>query len=122
MAANELKLDPLPYSPWDQDVRIWRADGVVHTSVPHSVIWHSPDGFEYGYAGSGPADLALNILNAFVPPSVEDSMPCFRGCCSCFAAIHHQQFKAEFITPIKGSVEILKAETIRAWIAQRSED
>lgn len=29
------------------------------------VVHHSPDGFEYGYAGSGPADLALSIL-AFV--------------------------------------------------------
>ena len=26
------------------------------------VIYHSPTGLEYGYAGSGPADLALSIL------------------------------------------------------------
>ena len=32
--------------------------------VPH-VLWHSPNGFEYGYAGSGPADLALSILAHF---------------------------------------------------------
>lgn len=29
--------------------------------VPH-VKWHSPAGFEFGYGGSGPADLALSIL------------------------------------------------------------
>ncbi len=27
-------------------------------------VWHSPSGFEWGYGGSGPADLALNILLA----------------------------------------------------------
>lgn len=29
------------------------------------VVWHSPTGFEYGYGGSGPADLALSILADF---------------------------------------------------------
>jgi hypothetical protein len=29
------------------------------------VMRHSPDGFEYGYGGSGPADLALSILVDF---------------------------------------------------------
>ena len=26
------------------------------------VVWHSPTGLEYGYGGSGPADMALSIL------------------------------------------------------------
>jgi len=35
---------------------------------------HSPDGFEWGYAGSGPAQLALAILCAHyaVPPSARE--------------------------------------------------
>src|SRR6266436_5928682 len=32
------------------------------------IPYHSPDGFEWGYGGSGPADLALNILGLFVAP------------------------------------------------------
>ena len=28
----------------------------------HRICRHSPDGFEWGYGGSGPADLALSIL------------------------------------------------------------
>jgi hypothetical protein len=33
-----------------------------HTEgVPH-VVYHSPSGLEYGYGGSGPADLALSLL------------------------------------------------------------
>jgi len=30
------------------------------------IVRHSPTGFEYGYGGSGPADLALSILAACV--------------------------------------------------------
>lgn len=33
---------------------------------------HSPDGFEWGYNGSGPADLALSILNDAVGKEVAD--------------------------------------------------
>lgn len=29
------------------------------------VVYHSPDGFEFGYGGSGPEDLALSILADF---------------------------------------------------------
>ena len=29
------------------------------------VVFHSPTGFEWGYGGSGPADLALSILTDF---------------------------------------------------------
>lgn len=37
-------------------------------NIPHKLVVHSPDGFEWGYAGSGPAELALNILALFVAP------------------------------------------------------
>ncbi|MGH2413464.1 MAG: DUF6166 domain-containing protein [Microcystaceae cyanobacterium] len=39
------------------------------TNVPRSVVHHSPSGHEWSYGGSGPADLALDILNWFVPPN-----------------------------------------------------
>jgi len=42
-----------------------RRGNTVHTNVPHLVTHHSPTGFEFGYGGSGPADLALNIV-AFI--------------------------------------------------------
>lgn len=40
--------------------------GRVFTNVPHFAVDHSPSGYEFGYAGSGPADLALNICEALV--------------------------------------------------------
>jgi hypothetical protein len=40
------------------DVWIERPGGAMQI---HHVIRHSPDGFEWGYSGSGPSDLALSI-------------------------------------------------------------
>ena len=41
------------------------ADGTaVVEGIYQTWVWHSPIGFEWGYGGSGPADLALNILLA----------------------------------------------------------
>ena len=36
----------------------------VGTNVPWTVVKNSPYGFNFGYGGSGPADFALNILQA----------------------------------------------------------
>lgn len=39
---------------------VWRGHG-VRSPLPH-LVRHSPDGFEIGYGGSGPAELARCIL------------------------------------------------------------
>lgn len=50
-----------------QDIRIARdTAGDVVTNVPCYVRYHSPTGFNYGYGGSGPADLALNLAEAML--------------------------------------------------------
>lgn len=38
----------------------------VATNVPQDIVYHSPTGFEWGYGGSGPADLALNLAEIVV--------------------------------------------------------
>lgn len=55
----------------------------LKTNVQRSVYRHSPTGFNYGYGGSGPADLALNILRMFTTPEKADRM--------------YQDFKWKFI-------------------------
>lgn len=43
--------------------RIVTRDGIViNPAVSLKVVNHSPDGFSWGYLGSGPAQLALGIL------------------------------------------------------------
>ena len=85
------------------NVRIWRdEDGDVRTNIPRCLIQHSPTGFEVGYGGSGPADLALNIMAAFFPLAEgEEGVKTFCGrSCSQRAWDAHQGFKREFISRI----------------------
>lgn len=58
------------------------------------VVVHSPSGFNWGYGGSGPADLALSILADFFGenPTREQLNS---GECLCWQ--HHQRFKWELI-------------------------
>lgn len=41
-----------------------RVDGNAHVNIPFNseIATHSPTGFEWGYSGSGPAELAKQIL------------------------------------------------------------
>ena len=46
-------------------VELWRSNDerqTARTNVEHQLVRHSPDGFEWGYGGSGPADLARSIV------------------------------------------------------------
>lgn len=71
----------------------------------HRYQRHSPDGFEFGYGGSGPAECALNLLAEFigVKNATENGL--------------YQDFKFAFIAPLdqeKGGV--IPAEEIRMWV------
>ena len=47
----------------EEGTRVWWVDDADGSTgvLPHHVL-HSPDGFEWGYSGSGPADLARSLL------------------------------------------------------------
>lgn len=56
---------------------------VQHTNVPHLVGTHGLPGYEWGYKGSGPLDLALNIAE-FAVRQLElgsDPVPLYWGSC-----------------------------------------
>lgn len=102
---------------------------LVRTNVPHLVVHHSPTGFEFGYGGSGPADLALNVMHFFVeemdlpeePQPHEDSpfektVECFEGEVSKVAWDLHQSFKDEFIAAASEYGTRIDANEIRQWI------
>lgn len=72
-------------------------DGKELTPKESCKIWnHSPDGFCWGYNGSGPAQLALAILLYALPGDRH------------LAKLYHQRFKEKFIAPlpIDGDFEI----------------
>lgn len=71
------------------------------------VFNHSPDGFEFGYGGSGPAQLALAILLRFFGDEDER------------AVALHQDFKWKFISGQRGDGFEISAAEIAEWVAER---
>jgi len=126
--AEDMKLETIK-EPMEFDIHIKRHGdpfdiGNLETNVPWSVIQHSPTGFEIGYGGSGPADLALNILNAFVPPGKDGlaAVPCYKGECSQTAWRLHQTFKFEYIATMKKGGGTIKKEVISGFIKAREHE
>ena len=72
-----------------------------NTPLEQKLILHSPTGFEWGYNGSGPADLALNILYLYV-----DYPRALRL---------HQAFKDYFIARIPRDGGVILREQVMAW-------
>ncbi|MEP0546991.1 MAG: DUF6166 domain-containing protein [Rhodothermales bacterium] len=85
-----------------EDIILWRTpEGEAHASVPHAVR-HSPSGMEWGYGGSGPADLALSVLLALTDEPT--------------ANVLYHRFKHEVVTAIPEEGGVLRAADIRRWI------
>ncbi len=92
----------------------------VGTNVPRMVIHRSPMGYEWGYSGAGPSDLALNILEAVLTIERHKGkrIRCYAGDCWDVAYKHHVEFRSEFIeTAPNGAV--IPYGRIRKWIAER---
>jgi len=103
-AAEKAKEEAAPESYYDGgDIVLRRVDGYATANVPHAIKYHSPTGFEWGYGGSGPADLALNILYA-VTGDREFAMEC------------HQDFKWDFIAGVPAGGGGIKRDEIIEWL------
>jgi hypothetical protein len=75
-------------------------------SMSQKVYNHSPDGFNWSYAGSGPAQLALALLLLLAKTDEEKSE----------AVYFHQQFKREVIMVLpQGNFQI--ELDIKLWLA-----
>ncbi len=86
------------------------------------VCYHSPDGFEWGYPGSGPADLALAILVDFLEEdSTEAQVYAKTGKGEPSAAVHaHQKFKDKFIVNLPKTGNIGDKYSTVAWKLEAS--
>ena len=95
----------------------------VSTNVPHLAVWHSPTGYEFGYGGSGPADLALNVVEftlrhiGFKGETTNDIW----GGQTIFSqtATMHQDFKWQFIDLIPREGGEVPFATIQEWVKDR---
>ena len=95
-------LDGSPSSGKPDDIVLWRTpEGEARASVPH-VARHSPTGIEWGYGGSGPADLARSVLLALADEPTADAL--------------YQPFKHEVIGRVPPAGGVLRAADVRKWV------
>lgn len=99
----------LPFDPYRGDIVCQRdARGYARFNIPQRVIRHSPTGMEWGYSGSGPSDLALNILTLFTSLDVASSC--------------YQEFKAEFVATLPHAGGVIRGGDVREWLRARYAD
>ncbi len=89
-----------------RDFELRRVNGEPSADVPHKLVYHSPTGFEWGYGGSGPADLALNILASFLPLRQAWAL--------------HQPFKWRFIATMPREGGTIKGDDIRQFLKENA--
>jgi hypothetical protein len=76
-----------------------------HVNIQQRIVRHSQTGFNWGYGGSGPADLALNILSVFIGQEAAESL--------------YQAFKWEFIAPMPFQGGTISREKILEWVKEK---
>lgn len=86
---------------------VFRDTQLLSPERSQKVLNHSPEGFSWGYGGSGPAQLALALLL-----DVTDDVAMSRSL--------HQRFKAEVIAKLDTEDNfLLFHDTIRRWVHHR---
>lgn len=89
-------------------VRVELKDGTVEELPPRNDLRnHSPDGFEWGYGGSGPAQLALAILAACVETGVAMRL--------------YQNFKLDVVSRFASDSWTMSKDEVMAWIGHAEE-
>lgn len=102
-----------------EGVACWRApDGTARSSIPQRHVHYAPKGLDWGFGGSGPADLALNVLAVFLPLAPDTTGVALRDGSSVSEAAWalHQAFKYDLIGTLPRAGGHITAKTIRAWI------
>ena len=107
--ADDINIDPVYRGEPRRDPggRVVTRDGAILPLAPSQALWnHSPDGFNWGYGGSGPAQLALALLLDTVGSL--DAVPL------------HQTFKAQVVSgwPGASAWQITGSELAAWWAAQ----
>jgi hypothetical protein len=113
--------------PWDNetmDVTMRRRKGLGITNIEHTYKHHSPTGMEWGYHGSGAADLALNILARFLPLARAGKMGTKANRVTLWDKSEvsgrvydlHQGFKRDFIASMPYHGGTIEGVAIRDWL------
>lgn len=95
-----------------------REKGQVKTNIRRFITEHSPDGFEFGYGGSGPADLALNAVETLLRYVKHNGEKTKDGIYEDSYNLH-QQFKWEFISKIPITGGCIPFDQAMEWIERQ---
>jgi len=71
-------------------------------NLPRHIVFHSPDGFSWGYGGSGPSELARCLLIEVVGEELANE--------------YYQDFKEQFVSRWGDNWE-MSAKDIETWVA-----
>lgn len=125
----------LYFNPAYGDIICVRGPGVdeYRTNCPLRVKHHSPTGIAWGYAGSGPADLALNVLDVYLPTNwrvpgskgrpKERTTQVWSGHFVSDEAFNlHQEFKRRFIVGMPEEGGVIPGDIIRDWLRMQGID
>lgn len=74
------------------------------------LVNHSPSGFNWGYGGSGPAQLALALLVEFMPNK------------ETLAIRLHQQFKVDVVVDLPQEDFSFKEDVVLDWISENAKE
>jgi hypothetical protein len=109
------------FNPIDTGVILRREGDQTYTNIPHLVTHHSPTGYEWGYGGSGPGDLALNICEIILNrlDYQGERVKCFEGDCWDKAFQLHQEFKHQFIETADENNATIPYDVIVEWVQQK---
>lgn len=88
------------------DCKVYGSEGVLQPRL--DIRNHSPAGFNWGYGGSGPAQLSLAIL----ADAVGDEL----------AELLYQQFKEDFTSRWKGNEWSLSLYAVQQWVLEKVTD
>ena len=104
-------------------VCVRQTDGRLACNIPQIFKHHSPTGFECGYGGSGPADLALNAMALWFPKEPGDrGVKLWDGQIVSSKAFNlHQRFKFYFIQSMDRDGGMISVEKIVEWLEQVEE-
>lgn len=83
--------------------QVWHGTRELDPARSQKIVNHSPDGFNWGYGGSGPSQLALAILLEYLDDDQADR--------------HHQDFKWALISKLPQGADFrLEERTVLDWI------
>ena len=117
--APERNFDDYDPTPLAEGLVLRRGDGGLRTNVPHLCVHHSPTGFEWGFGGSGPADLALNLCEWWLQRAgyTGKRMKVFDGECFELAFTWHQEVKWRLIATAPQDGGVLPYTALQAVFA-----